>query len=169
MAIWSAEIKDIEKLCKSFGNHLPELEKELGQLVKTDDRNVILLYARRCLEVIISDLCKHELNRERGTEPLKGILDKLHKEKKISPHLIASMHGLNELSIFGTHPKDFDPEQVRPVLINLSIILNWYLKYKDLQIAGNEEHDPLLKNIRSEERFKKLMERVKYEWENFEV
>jgi TolB-like protein len=29
--------------------------------------------------------------------------------------------------------------------------------------------DPFLKNIRSEERFKKLMERVKYEWENFEV
>ena len=29
--------------------------------------------------------------------------------------------------------------------------------------------DPFLKNIRGEERFKKLMERVKYEWENFEV
>ena len=29
--------------------------------------------------------------------------------------------------------------------------------------------DPLLENIRGEERFKKLMERVKYEWENFEV
>jgi TolB-like protein len=31
------------------------------------------------------------------------------------------------------------------------------------------EHDPFLKNIRSEPRFKKLMERVKREWENFEV
>jgi len=31
------------------------------------------------------------------------------------------------------------------------------------------EIDPFLKNIRGEERFKKLMERVKYEWENFEV
>jgi non-specific serine/threonine protein kinase len=29
--------------------------------------------------------------------------------------------------------------------------------------------DPFLENIRGEERFKKLMERVKYEWENFEV
>jgi TolB-like protein len=29
--------------------------------------------------------------------------------------------------------------------------------------------DPFLKNIRGEMRFKKLMERVKYEWENFEV
>jgi tetratricopeptide (TPR) repeat protein len=29
--------------------------------------------------------------------------------------------------------------------------------------------DPLLKNIRGEERFKKLMQRVKTEWENFEV
>jgi len=31
------------------------------------------------------------------------------------------------------------------------------------------ERDPWLENIRGEERFKKLMERVKYEWENFEV
>ena len=31
------------------------------------------------------------------------------------------------------------------------------------------EHAPFLENIRGEERFKKLMERVKYEWENFEV
>jgi hypothetical protein len=29
--------------------------------------------------------------------------------------------------------------------------------------------DPFLENIRGEERFKKLMEQVKYEWENFEV
>jgi len=31
------------------------------------------------------------------------------------------------------------------------------------------EKDPFLQNIRGEERFKKLMERVKYEWEHFEV
>ena len=31
------------------------------------------------------------------------------------------------------------------------------------------EKDPFLENIRGEERFKKLMERVKHEWENFEV
>ena len=31
------------------------------------------------------------------------------------------------------------------------------------------EYDPFLKNIRGEPRFKKLMERVKHEWENFEV
>ena len=31
------------------------------------------------------------------------------------------------------------------------------------------DHDPFLENIRGEERFQKLMERVKYEWEIFEV
>jgi tetratricopeptide (TPR) repeat protein len=31
------------------------------------------------------------------------------------------------------------------------------------------EYDPFLKNIRGEARFKKLMERVKQEWENFEL
>ncbi len=31
------------------------------------------------------------------------------------------------------------------------------------------EYDPFLENVRSEDRFKKLMERVKHEWEHFEV
>lgn len=31
------------------------------------------------------------------------------------------------------------------------------------------EHDPFLENIRGEERFKELMQKVKYEWENFKV
>ncbi len=31
------------------------------------------------------------------------------------------------------------------------------------------EYDPFLANVRGAARFKKLMERVKYEWENFEV
>ena len=47
-----------------------------------------------------------------------------------------------------------------------------------LEIAVNQgminwpflnEYDPFLENIRGEKRFKKLMERVKYEWENFIV
>ena len=96
---------------------------------------MILLYSRRCLEVIITDLCECELKRPRKTEPLKGIIDKLHKEEKVPNHIISSMHGLNDLSTYGAHPKDFDPVQVRPVLINLSIILNWYLKNKNLQVA----------------------------------
>jgi len=31
------------------------------------------------------------------------------------------------------------------------------------------KNDPFLENIRGEERFKKLMKKVKYEWENFEI
>jgi hypothetical protein len=30
-------------------------------------------------------------------------------------------------------------------------------------------HDPFLANIRGERRFQNLMDRVKYEWEHFEV
>src|SRR5512136_1178080 len=136
MAIWSSEIKELEKLYESLKGQLPNLEKELEQLIKTEDENVILLYSRRCLEVIITDLCECELKRSRKTEPLKGIIDKLHKEEKVPSHIISSMYSLNKLSTYGTHPKDFDPEQVKPVLNNLDIIIKWYLKYKDFQIDG---------------------------------
>ena len=147
MVIWNAEIKEIERLNESLEGKFPELEKELQYLVKTDDENVALLYSRRCLEVIISDLCESELIRSRGTEPLKGIIDKLQKEEKVPYHIIASMHGLNTLSNFGTHPKDFDPEQVKPVLNNLVIIIKWYLRHKDPATfsklkTGEEKYKP---------------------------
>jgi len=139
MAIWSAEIKELERLYESFKGQLPDLEKELGQLTQFDDPNVVLLYSRRCLEVIITNLCDCELKRERGTEPLKGIIDKLNKEKKIPAHIASSMYGLNELSTYGTHPKDFVPEQVKPVLNNLDTIIKWYLKYKGIKIKPHIE------------------------------
>jgi TolB-like protein/Tfp pilus assembly protein PilF len=133
MQIWSAEIKELETLYTSLKGRFPQLEKELDKLVKAHDENMVLLYSRRCLEVIISDLCECELQRPRGTEPLKGVIDKLSHEKKVPSHIIASMEGLNTLSTFGTHPKEFDPEQVKPVLNNLTTIIKWHLKYKGAQ------------------------------------
>jgi adenylate cyclase len=139
MTTWTAEIKELEKLLESFNGQIPELEKELGQLIKSEDPNVLMLYSRRCLEVIITDLCECELKRPRKTEPLKGIIDKLNKEEKIPSYIITSMHSLNSLSTYGAHPKDFDPEQVKPVLNNLAIILKWYLKYRESRTLGNEK------------------------------
>jgi len=139
MTIWSAEIKELETLYTAIKGRFPELEKELERLIKTDDENIVLIYSRRCLEVIITDLCECELKRPRKTEPLKGIIDKLHHEEKIPAHIITSMQNLNSLSTYGAHPKEFDPEQVKPVLSNLTIIIKWYLKYKDTQIISKPE------------------------------
>ncbi len=131
MTLWATEIKELESLYTSLKGRFPELEKEFEQLIETKDANVVMLYSRRCLEIIVSDLCESELKRPRKTEPLKGIIDKLHHEEKIPEFIITSMHGLNDLATFGAHPKEFDPQQVRPVLINLTTIIKWYLKYKD--------------------------------------
>jgi tetratricopeptide (TPR) repeat protein len=135
MPIWSAEIKELESLYASIKGHFPDLEKELEHLTGTKDANVAMLYSRRCLEVIVTDLCENELQRPRKTEPLKGIIDKLHHEEKVPDHIITSMHGLNDLANFGAHPKEFDPQQVRPVLINLITIIKWYKQYKISRIT----------------------------------
>ena len=50
--------------------------------------------------------------------------------------------------------------------------LNWLEEWIALGCINYpliNEHDPFLENIRGDERFKKLMERVRHEWENFEV
>ena len=81
MKIWSSEIKDLETLHHSMKESYPRMVKELSRLITTDDENIALVYSRRCLEIIITDLCERELNRQRGSEPLKGILDKLRREE----------------------------------------------------------------------------------------
>ena len=141
MTIWTNEIKELDKLYESFRGHLPDIVKEMEQLIRTDDPNVVMLYSRRCLEVIVTDLCESELKRPRKTEPLKGIIDKLNSEEKVPSHIITSMHSLNSMSTYGTHPKDFDPEQVKPVLNNLAIIIRWYLIYKDFQIVSKTKSE----------------------------
>src|SRR4030043_1736265 len=133
MTLWSAEIKEIERLYNSIKGKSPELEKELERLIRTDDENIVLVYARRCMKVIITDLCENELKRPRKTEPLQRIIEKLNREEKVPSHIFASMQSLNSLSTFGSHPKEFDPEQVKSVLNNLTTIIKWYLKYKDTQ------------------------------------
>jgi len=129
MVIWTAELKELVKLYDSFKGRYPKLDRELDKLVKTNDENIVLVYARRCLEVIITDLCERELKRDRGTEPLKGVIDRLNKEEKIPYNITVSMQNLNSLSTFGAHPKDFDPRQVKPVVLDLTTVLEWYLKY----------------------------------------
>jgi TolB-like protein len=147
MTIWTGEIKELEILYNSFKGNLPELEKELEQLIRTQDANVVMLYSRRCLEVIITDLCENELKRPRKTEPLKGIIDKLKSEDKVPSHIITSMDHLNSLSSYGTHPKDFDTRQVKPVLNNLAIIIEWHLKHKSIKADKTTEGKVFDSNI----------------------
>jgi tetratricopeptide (TPR) repeat protein len=140
MKIWATEIKELEVLYSSVKDHFADLEKEMERLISADDENMVLLYSRRCLEVIITDLCECELKRPRKTEPLKGIIDKLNQEEKVPSYIIASMHSLNSLSTFGAHPKEFDPEQVKPVLLNLTTVIKWYLKYRTEKVEAEERY-----------------------------
>jgi hypothetical protein len=78
MQIWSVEIKELETLYTSVKGRFSELEKELDRLVKADDENMLLLYSRRCLEVIITDLCEFELKRPRKTESIPDKFRILH-------------------------------------------------------------------------------------------
>ncbi len=131
--IWAAEKKEFELLVNSLNDRFSGLQKEINSLINTDDPNVAMLYSRRCLEVIVTHLCETELKRPRKTEPLKGIIDKLNSDEKVPSNIIASMHGVNTLSTYGAHPKDFDPAQVKPALNNLAVVIKWYLKFASPQ------------------------------------
>ena len=124
MKTWFGERKEIEKYYKSLKGQFPELERELERLISVEDEIGVLVSSRRSMEVIVSDFCEKELKRPRGTEPLKGIIDKLNKEKKIPSYVNTSMINLNSLSTYGAHPKTFNPRQVKTVLLELLTILS---------------------------------------------
>jgi len=155
MTTWSYEIKDLEKLYDSFKDQHPKIARELEKLIKADDENMVLVYSRRCLEVIITDLSERELKRPRGTEPLKGIIDKLNREEKVPHNIIISMQNLNSLSTLGAHPKDFDPRQVKPVLLDLTTVLEWYLTYMESQLTIEKEPGALQVKRKEQVSFRK--------------
>ena len=47
MSIWSAEIKELERLNVSLADHNPLLEKEIGLLLRTEDENVAMLIFKK--------------------------------------------------------------------------------------------------------------------------
>ncbi len=151
MTNWSSEIRALEKLHPTIRTYHPQLNSELTRLLKTDDENIVLVYARRCLEIIISELCECELKRTRGSEPLKRIIDKLNREEIVPSHIIGSMNNINSISTFGAHPKEYDPEQVKPVLLDLATTLKWYLRYRGHQDAESATIDSISEEAAGEE------------------
>lgn len=49
MAIWTAEIKELKNLYESLKGQLPDLEKELEQLIRTEVQKPVLLTTFRRL------------------------------------------------------------------------------------------------------------------------
>jgi hypothetical protein len=137
---WQNEMQEVIKLKEHFAITNQSLLKEIDSLLTAQDEVVTLLYSRRVLEVIITEICTERLNRERGTEPLNSLIDKLFKEKILPEYIQTSMQNLNRISTFGAHPKEFDPRQVRTILIELLTILDWYFKEKNYQqVVGKKE------------------------------
>ncbi|MEN8122873.1 MAG: hypothetical protein ABFS35_21215 [Bacteroidota bacterium] len=139
MQNWSSEIQELKNYYESLSGKIPDLGKELGRLIKVDDEIGVLVSSRRCLEVIVTDICEKESIKFSKTVALKGRIDKLKREKTIPAHIITSMFNLNNISTYGAHPKEFDSRQVRTVLINLITIIEWYLDYKGEEILSSKK------------------------------
>ena len=103
------ELEEIKTIISQQNEIIETLGKELASLLQAPDDIVVLLYSRRCLETMISQLCVHSLKRDRGTEPLKGLIDKLYKENIIPAFIHTSMQNVNNISNYWAHPKEFNP------------------------------------------------------------
>jgi hypothetical protein len=151
---WIKEMDEIQKLKDIYVFENQTLLKEIEALIGAQDEVVTLLYSRRSLEVLITEICEEKLCRERGTEPLNSLIDKLYKEKFLPEYIQTSMQNLNRISTFGAHPKEFDPRQVRTALIDLVTVLEWYIKekgYKSKENVSAAEVQEKIKSTKTEE------------------
>lgn len=139
------ELQEIKKLTEEFVIENSGLSKELESLVTAQDEIVALLYSRRALEVIITELCLDKLCRQRGTEPLKSIIDRFYKERIVPDFICTSMQNLNSIAAYGAHPKEFDSRQVRTSLIELITILDWYFKEKGYKTIEKSDFTLVIK------------------------
>jgi hypothetical protein len=146
MSSWSPELSELEKFLKSIKGQIQSLEKELQSLLNASEEVTALLFARRSLEVMVVDLCETDLKRPRGTEPLQSILDRLVKDNVIPESIHTSMSNLVRISNYGAHPKDFDPRQVRGALIDLSVVVEWYITTKNISIIKPESFKTINEN-----------------------
>lgn len=127
---WLGELTELTSLYQRYQGKAMEIEEELIRIRDTRDSVATLLIARRMLELIASRVCEERLNRKRGTEPLASVIDKLNRGNCIPEYVITSMNNLNRLSLFGAHPKEFSPRQVREALMAMCSILEWYVRYE---------------------------------------
>ena len=149
MSTFKKDLEEINVFLSDYQFPNKELTKELNALVQGTDDVVLLLYSRRALEVIITEICVEILERDRGSEPLKGIIDRLYKEKIIPAYIHTSMSNLNSMSTYGAHPKEFNQRQVKSTIIELTTVLEWYihelkkLEKTDAQNEVKSEPEPV--------------------------
>ncbi|MEN8122871.1 MAG: hypothetical protein ABFS35_21205 [Bacteroidota bacterium] len=58
MQNWSSEIQELKNYYESLSGKIPDLEKELERLIKVEDEIGVPVSSRRCLEVMVTDICE---------------------------------------------------------------------------------------------------------------
>lgn len=152
-----------------------ELAEKQSKQLGSDDfsrwtRAFALMYNRKCEEALT------EFNNisegSRSSYMFSGILLRIYAGLRKQKEVI---HLLDDKFLLWAN-KDFQYSlwvaEAFAMINDKSSALNWLensINHGNVNYPFFNEYDPFLENIRGEKRFKKLMERVKYEWENFEV
>jgi len=125
MADWQHERQALLAYYDRLRGRALALEEELGAALNSLDLVAALVRARRALEVIVIEVCEHDLGRERGTEPLAGLLPRL--KEAVPASALAAMVYLNQLGNLGAHPKPVTELEVGQAFVALAAVLHWYV------------------------------------------
>ena len=125
MSSWEQEKQDLLAYYDRLRGRAVALEEEINAALNSLDIVSALVRARRALEVIITELCERELKRERGTEPLAGLLPRF--KEAVPESVLVAMRFVNELGNLGAHPKPVTEQAVKQAFVALVAVLHWYV------------------------------------------
>ncbi|WP_295386374.1 tetratricopeptide repeat protein [uncultured Thiodictyon sp.] len=126
MTDWPRERQELHAYYDRMRGRAVALEEELNAALNSLDLVTALIRARRALEVIVIELCERELKRERGTEPLAGLLPRFRD--LVPDAVLAAMGYVNQLGNLGAHPnKPIADQEVRQAFVALAAVVGWYI------------------------------------------
>jgi serine/threonine protein kinase len=135
MHTWNSELEHLKPSYEKVKGKRLKLKNELDRLFEATDEVEVLNRARRSLELIVMEICENKLGRDRGTEPLIGILEQLLNDKVVPEPIVASMQNLNSfgdlnsLGEFEAYPNLCSSNPVKEALISLTTLLRWYVSF----------------------------------------
>ncbi len=132
---WGHELGEAEALIQSFAPTLAAsrefqaIDLELRRLRGSCDHVVVLTTVRRAVEIVVIRLCETGLRRDRGTEPLRRVIEKLRNEAVVPEEVASHLLAANDIGKFGPHPIPVEQTglMVKAGLANLIGVLRWFL------------------------------------------
>ena len=123
------QLAQLHLCCEQIKPQCHELETELRRFIANYslDHVVMLTSARRALEMMVEETYSSLGYQKNRKDSLKGIIEKLQADGKISSQITLYMLNINQSGVKGAHPYPISSNDTTLALASLAEVVQWYV------------------------------------------